>query len=71
MPRATSQQPADWQQWLEERAAARERVRIVEAAFPGPYRRTRPRDPDEAELLRRMGTAEDLIGPSAPAKSET
>jgi hypothetical protein len=56
--------PSSWQQWLAGREAALERVRIVDAAFGGPYRRERPRDPDEARLLRTIGTPEDLIGPT-------
>jgi hypothetical protein len=57
--------PATWKQWLADREAALERVRIVDAAFGGPYRRERPRDPDEARLLRAIGTPEELIGPPA------
>ena len=34
-------------------------------------RRERPRDPDEAGLLRRIGTPEELIGPvEAPPRRE-
>lgn len=36
--------------------------RVLEPAL-GPYRRERPRDPDEARLLRKIGTPERLIGP--------
>jgi hypothetical protein len=48
--------------WLRGREAAQRRVKKIERAF-GPYRRERPRDPDEAELLRERGTPEHLIGP--------
>ena len=36
----------------------------------GPYRRERPRDPDEAELLRELGTPERLIGPTRPPRPD-
>jgi hypothetical protein len=57
-----------------ERAAEREanlaRVRMTENAL-GPYIRTRPRDPAKAELLRKLGTPDDLIGPvSASATTD-
>lgn len=46
------------------------RTREIQRAFP-PYRRERPRDPDEAELLRRNGAPEHLIGPSGTRTDET
>lgn len=58
------QTPPSWQEWLDGRASALERVRLVDAAFPRPYKRERPRDPDEAKLLRARGVPEDLIGPA-------
>jgi hypothetical protein len=42
----------------------RRRIRRIEAAFVEPYRRERPRDAEEARLLRERGTPEHLIGPS-------
>ena len=49
--------------WLKEHEDARERVRQLTAGLPRPYRRQRPRDPDEARFLREQGTPEHLIGP--------
>lgn len=46
------------------------RTREIQQAFP-PYRRERPRDPDEAQLLRRNGTPERLIGPSGPPSARS
>jgi hypothetical protein len=40
-------------------------VKKVVEAFGG-YKRERPRDPQEARLLRERGTPEELIGPSRP-----
>jgi hypothetical protein len=56
--------PVTWQRWLATREAALARIRMVDAAFGGPYRRERPRDPDEATMLRDIGTPEELIGPT-------
>lgn len=53
-------------QWHRERAEATERVARATAGFPKPYRRERPRDPEEARLLRERDTPEHLIGPSPP-----
>ena len=51
--RAARARNADWVAQVE---------RVLEHAL-GPYRRERPRDPDESRLLRRIGTPERLIGP--------
>ena len=51
--------------WLQQRPAARAKVARIEAAFAAPYRRERPRDPEEARLLRERGTPENLIGPES------
>ena len=51
-----------YERWRAERTAARRWVELVDRAF-GLYRRERPRDPDEAKLLREIGTPERLIGP--------
>src|SRR5712691_10776059 len=55
----------DFRDWLVDAEAQRERVSAVEASFAEPYRRERPRDPEEAGFLRRRGTPERLIGPSS------
>lgn len=44
-----------------ERSAARRR--LLAAGFATPYRRERLRSESEARFLRRIGTAEHLIGP--------
>jgi hypothetical protein len=49
--------------WQNQRDEAARRSAAVDRLFP-PYERTRPRDPDEAEALRRRGVPERLIGPS-------
>ena len=49
--------------WLRRREAGRRRVERIERGFAEPYRRERPRDPEEARLLRERGTPESLIGP--------
>lgn len=51
------------EQWRERAAEERERARQLASRLPRPYRRERPRDPDEAKLLRERGTPERLIGP--------
>lgn len=48
--------------WRAERVANATWAERVERALPE-YKRLRPRDPDEAELLRRRGTPARLIGP--------
>lgn len=53
----------DFKDWLASAGVERARVRAVEAAFAEPYRRERPRDAEESELLRQRGTPEYLIGP--------
>jgi hypothetical protein len=45
------------------RAERRAATARVAAFFNHEYRRTRPRDPDKAALLRRAGCPERLIGP--------
>jgi hypothetical protein len=52
--------------WIKQRPAGRAKVARIEAAFVEPYRRERPRDPEEARLLRERGTPERLIGPEQP-----
>ena len=51
-----------YEQWQRERAENAAWVAAVDRAL-GPYRRERPRDPEEAALLRELGTPEELIGP--------
>jgi hypothetical protein len=51
------------EEWRAERDAGREQARRLIAGFPRPYTRERPRDPEEAQLLRERGTPERLIGP--------
>lgn len=55
------------EQWRERAAEERERARQLASRLPQPYRRERPRDADEARLLRERGTPEHLIGPEKPA----
>src|SRR5947209_4015560 len=43
----------------------RARLARIEGAFRDPYVRERPRDPEEACLLRERGTPEHLIGPES------
>jgi len=50
-------------EWRAERERNASWVELVDRAMPA-YERRRPRDADEAALLRRHGTAERLIGPS-------
>jgi hypothetical protein len=52
----------DFREWLAQDAAAKERLARIQAAFPQPYERGRPRGRDEARLLRERGTPERLIG---------
>jgi hypothetical protein len=42
----------------------------LEAQF-GAYERLRPRDPTKARALRKMGTADNLVGPDAPSEAES
>lgn len=51
-------------EWRAERDEGRARARRLAAGFPQPYVRERPRDPEEARLLRERGTPERLIGPT-------
>ena len=50
-------------QWQADREANAAWMKLVDRALPT-YERRRPRDAKEAELLRRRGTPERLIGPS-------
>lgn len=54
--------------WLESRERNRAWCARVDAALPPP-KRVRPRDPDEADFLRKAGTTEELIGP-VPDRSQ-
>jgi hypothetical protein len=49
-------------QWRADRDANTAWIALVDRALP-PYERRRPRDAEEAELLRQRGTPERLIGP--------
>ena len=63
---AVKQAVRSYETWKAERARNAVWVAKVERALEpalGPYRRERPRDPDEARLLRQIGTPEELIGP--------
>jgi hypothetical protein len=51
--------------WLADDGAARARLARLRLGLPI-YRRERPRDPEEARLLRERGTPERLIGPELP-----
>lgn len=51
-------------EWLRGREEGRRKAARIEAAFVEPYRRERPRDAEEARLLRERGTPERLIGPT-------
>ena len=55
-----------WADWEAGREQAEQRLARIARAFPRPYRRERPRDADEARLLREQGTPERLIGPERP-----
>jgi hypothetical protein len=54
-----------YEQWKADRGKTAAWAASVDRALPA-YERRRPRDPDEAQLLRRRGTPERLIGPSRP-----
>lgn len=56
-------QKMSFEQWRREAPERRARSAQILAGF-GPARREKPRDPDEAEFLRRIGTPERLIGPT-------
>ena len=49
--------------WLAENDSERARIERLTAGLPRPYRRERPRDPEEARFLRDRGTPERIIGP--------
>ena len=51
-----------YETWKRERADNAAWVARVDRVL-GPYRRERQRDPEEAALLREIGTPEELIGP--------
>jgi hypothetical protein len=51
-----------YQEWQTRRNKTEAWVHYVNELMP-PYERKRPRDPDEAEFLRRIGTPDHLIGP--------
>lgn len=51
-----------YEQWRADRRTDAAWVARVNASLP-PYERRRPRDAQEAELLRERGTPEHLIGP--------
>jgi hypothetical protein len=55
-------QRISFKQWRREAPELRAKSERVLARF-GPSRREKPRDPVEAEFLRRIGTPERLIGP--------
>jgi hypothetical protein len=49
-------------------------MRAVEAALEaklGPYHRLRPRDSVKARGLRKIGTADNLVGPDARSEAES
>ncbi len=49
-------------------------MRAVEAALEaklGPYQRLRPRDSMKARALRKMGTADVLVGPDERSEAES
>lgn len=52
-----------YRKWQADRSVARAWAEGVDRALP-PYERTRPRDADEARVLRSFGTPERLIGPT-------
>ena len=55
--------PMTFEQWRREAPARRAKSAQVVACL-GPIHRDKPRDPDEAEFLRSIGTPERLIGPT-------
>jgi hypothetical protein len=58
-------------EWAQGRAARQEAAARVRAFFGDrPYRRTRPRDAQTAEVLRQLGVTEELIGPVASRSSD-
>ena len=58
-----------WNEWEERRKDAQRRLAQIARTFPRPYRRERPRDPDEARLLRERGTPKHLIAPDREPRS--
>jgi hypothetical protein len=58
-----------YEEWEAERPRNEAWARRVDAAL-GPYRRERPRDSEEAALLREIGTPEELIGPVREDRAE-
>jgi hypothetical protein len=56
-------QKINFEEWRREAPERRAKSAQVLARL-GPIRRDKPRDPVEAEFLRRIGTPERLIGPT-------
>jgi hypothetical protein len=54
-----------YRRWLADRAESEAWCATVDRAMPR-FERVKPRDPDEASLLRAMGTPQSLIGPRQP-----
>ena len=54
----------EWQEGRTEREAFARRLEVASEQAYGSYERTRPRDADEARVLRSFGTPENLIGPT-------
>jgi hypothetical protein len=52
-----------YEEWAARRPEAIRRSAAIDRLMP-PYARERPRNPDEAELLRELGVPENMIGPS-------
>ncbi|HEY1457942.1 MAG TPA: hypothetical protein VGF15_05450 [Solirubrobacteraceae bacterium] len=57
-------QTISFEQWRREGPQRRAQSAQVLARL-GPIRRDKPRDPTEAQFLRRIGTPERLIGPES------
>jgi len=57
-----------WDEWEKGREQAERTLARIARAFPRPYRRERPRDSEEAGLLRKRGTPEHRIGPASEEK---
>jgi hypothetical protein len=55
----------DFRDWVAADQPERERIVAIEASFATAYRRERVRDAEEADFLRRRGTPQHLIGPTA------
>jgi hypothetical protein len=57
-------QTINYEEWRRNAPQRRARTEAILARL-SPIRRDRPRDPTEAEFLRRIGTPERQIGPDA------